>query len=230
MSLSDELKEETGRILADRWNVRDGQIVPEPGDLKLSNDAVRLKATVLYADLSDSTVLVDRNKAHFAAEIYKCYLHCAAKIMRSEGGVISAYDGDRIMAIFIGDLKNTSSARAGLKINYAVQKILQPAIKAQYPDTSYVLKQTVGIDTSELFVARTGIRGSNDLVWVGRAANYAAKLSDLSSDYPTWITEDVYNMLADEVKTNNGQLMWEARIWTAMGNKTIYRSSWRWAV
>ena len=33
----------------------------------------------------------------------------------------------------------------------------------------------LGIDTSKLFVARTGIRKSNDLVWVGRAANYAAK-------------------------------------------------------
>ena len=38
-------------------------------------------------------------------------------------------------------------------------------------------KQSVGIDTSELFVARTGIRRANDLVWVGRAANHAAKLS-----------------------------------------------------
>jgi len=38
-----------------------------------------------------------------AAEIYKTYLHCAAKIIRSEGGSITSYDGDRIMGIFIGD-------------------------------------------------------------------------------------------------------------------------------
>jgi class 3 adenylate cyclase len=54
-------------------------------------------------------------KHRFAAEIYKTFLHCAAKIIRSEDGVITAYDGDRIMAVFIGNAKNTSAVRAALK-------------------------------------------------------------------------------------------------------------------
>ena len=194
------------------------------------NDAVKLDATVLYADLADSTRLVDDRKPRFAAERYKAYLHATAKIIRSEGGTINAYDGDRIMAVFIGDLKNTSSARAALKINYAVNKIINPAIKNQYPDTTYVLGQTVGIDTSELFVARTGIRGSNDLVWMGRAANHEAKLSDLSADYPTRITAAVYERLQEDVKFSDGKARWEERSWTAMDNQIIYRSSWKWAI
>src|ERR1017187_2765125 len=36
------------------------------------------KATVLNADLADSTKLVDGHAAFFAAEIYKTFLHCAA--------------------------------------------------------------------------------------------------------------------------------------------------------
>ena len=56
------------------------------------------------------------------------------------------------------------------------------------------MTQSVGIDTCELFIARTGIRGSNDLVWVGHAANYAAKLSDRRGP-PSQITEDVYKKL-----------------------------------
>src|SRR5207248_4620847 len=104
--------------------------------LKLNNDAVKLDATVLYADLSASTGLVDGYKQHFAAEIYKAYLHCAAKIIRSEDGVITAYDGDRVMAVFIGTSKNTSAARSALKINWAVKNIVNPALKDQYSDTS----------------------------------------------------------------------------------------------
>lgn len=229
MALGDDLKSEVAKIFKEQWTTRKGQTVPESEDLKLGNDAVELEATVLYADLSGSTKLVDGHKPHFAAEIYKSYLHCAAKIIRSEGGTITAYDGDRIMAVFIGDSKNTSAARTGLKINYATKNIVNPAIKAQY-NTEFQASQTVGIDTSKLFVARTGIRGSNDLVWVGRAANYAAKLTELDSGYPTWITASVYNMLHESAKTTNGKPMWEARRWTAMNDHSIYRSSWRWKV
>jgi class 3 adenylate cyclase len=228
MSLSDDLNSEVISIFKTNWNQRDGRQVPEPESVALGNDAVEIDATVLYADLAESTQLVDSKKASFAAEIYKAYLICASRIIKSEGGSITAFDGDRVMGIFIGDTKNSSAARSALKINHAVQKIINPAIKSQYADANYEVKQAVGIDTSRLFVARTGIRGSNDLVWVGRAANYAAKLCSLREGiYASWITEGVYNALADSVKATDGKLMWESRHWTAR-NMTVYRSSWTW--
>ena len=105
MGLGDDLKSEVRKIIQERWSVREGQVVPDSDDLRLSNDAVTLDGTVLYADLDDSTELVDTMQPEFAAEIYKCYLVCAARIIRCEGGEITSYDGDRIMAVFIGDEK-----------------------------------------------------------------------------------------------------------------------------
>ncbi|TFH58737.1 MAG: adenylate/guanylate cyclase domain-containing protein [Candidatus Zixiibacteriota bacterium] len=230
MSFSEDLKKEITAFLSESWSKRNGQKVPEPDDLKLRNDAITLDAAVLYADLADSTRLVDAYKPFFAAEIYKSYLHTAAKIIRSQKGVITAYDGDRIMATFTGDHKDTFAVKAALMINYAVKNIINPAIESQYPNTNYLIRQTVGIDTSPLFIARTGIRGSNDLVWVGRAANYAAKLCALSSNYPSWITSDVYRKLNAEVKSHNGKRIWEARIWPTMSNQMIYRSNWWWPI
>lgn len=230
MGLREDLENELADIFATRWEVRDGRVVPEPKDVQLGKDAVKLDATVLYADLVESTALVDGYKAPFAAEIYKSYLHSATKIIKAEGGAITSFDGDRVMAVFIGDRKNTSAARAGLKINHAVLRLINPALNAQYLSNNYVLRQVVGIDASELLVARTGIRGSNDLVWVGRAANYAAKLCSLrEGGYATWITERVYSRLADEAKTSSGKSMWEQRHWRDR-NMTVYRSNWTWAV
>lgn len=228
MALSDDLKADVAAIFKEVWKVRDGTAVPQPEDLKLSNDAVRLDGTVLYADLAGSTQLVDSEAPEFAAEIYKSYLRCAAKIIRAEGGEITAYDGDRIMAVFIGDSKNTSAVRTAMKINWARIFIVNPAIKAQYSSKEYQVRHTIGIDTSKLFIARTGIRGSNDLVWVGRAANYAAKLSALDAEYPTWITGTVYDSMHASVKETNGKSMWEQRSWTAMDNMRIFRSNWNW--
>ena len=134
------------------------------------------------------------------------------------------------MAVFIGDLKNTTAARTALKINFAVQEIVNPAIRNQYHNADYAIKHVVGIDTSQLFVARTGIRGANDLVWVGRAANYAAKLSARSGP-ATQVTAEVYDKLNKGSKiSHNGQNMWMTAAAREIGNKRIYTSTWRWRV
>jgi len=197
----------------------------------LGNDAVKLKGTVLYADMADSTNLVDKYKAFFAAEIYKTFLLCAAKVIRSEEGVITAYDGDRIMAVFIGKNPNTRAVRCALKIHYAALYVVAPAKKAQYSKNEYEIKHVVGVDKSDLYVARTGVRGANDLVWVGRAANYAAKLSALPPTHPTYITKEVYDAMLDDVKTSSdGRQMWEAVYWTEFDGRLIYRSNFWWSI
>ncbi|MBX3218199.1 MAG: adenylate/guanylate cyclase domain-containing protein [Labilithrix sp.] len=231
MSFTDDLSAEVTKILKDQWQTRETSSVPETPDLRLGNDSAKLTGTVLYADLADSTGLVLEHRPHFAAEVYKCYLACACRVIRQKGGVITAFDGDRVMAIFIGDNKNTSAVRAALAINHAVVKIINPRVKDQYPKLAdtFSVKHSVGIDTSELFVARTGIRGANDLVWVGRAANIAAKLCGLrDGNYATWITDDVFKVMHESVKTSeDGRPMWEARTWTTR-NMSVHRSSWYW--
>jgi len=230
-TLGQQLDQEVKRIFRESWSIRDGQKVPESADVQLGNDAVRLDGTVLYADLDGSTNMVDGYKPEFAAKIYKSYLHCAAKIIRNEGGVITAYDGDRIMAVFIGDFKNTNAARSAMKINYAVTKIINPSIRPSY-NTDFQIRQAVGVDTSKLFVARTGIRGSNDLVWVGRAANYAAKLCSMpdGNPCPSVITADVYNVMDSSIKVSKDQRsMWERYYWSER-KITVYRSNWWWPV
>lgn len=227
MALKDDLEAQVGKIFTDAWTEREGQVVPIPSDVKLGNDAVKLQGTVLYADLSQSTAMAAGKKQEFAAEIYKSFLHCAAKLVKQFDGSITSYDGDRIMGVYIGDRKNTNAVKTGLKLNWACKNLIQPIINKHWK-TDYVLKHTVGIDTSELFVARTGVRGDNDLVWVGRSPNWAAKLSDLPDSHPTWITKAVYDIMLDEVKLSNGKNMWEARSWKAMNDETIYRSNWSW--
>ena len=230
MSLVEDYSNAVEETFKQQWSVREGKKVPESEDLALGNDAVKLDGTVLYADLDDSTNLVDGYKPAFAAKVYKAYLNCAAKVIRSEDGVITSYDGDRIMAVYIGDSKNTSAARSALKINYTVTEIINPLLKEYYPRTDYRVRQVVGVDTSELFVARTGIRGSNDLVWVGRAANYAAKLCLLSSSYSSYLTEEVYKQLHKTVKYSDGKPMWQEATWNNMNGMRIYRSTWWWKI
>lgn len=213
-------------VRVDKWKVSDGIVVPSPENIGLGNEGVRLDAVVLYADLVDSTRLVTNYKDTFAAEVYKCFLSCACKIIKNLGGTIVGFDGDRVMAIYVGSNKNTCALKTALRINGAVHMIINPMIKNEW-NTDYTLHQVVGVDSGKLLVAKTGVRGDNDLVWVGPAANYAAKLCNLRiQNYASWCTKAVYEAAHNEAKYFEGKPMWEARSWTVEGDQIIYRSDW----
>jgi class 3 adenylate cyclase len=217
---------EVKAIFATTWATRKGIKVPEPESVTLGNDAVTIDGTVLYADMADSTGLVNGFKDWYAAEIYKCYLVAASHLIRNNSGTITAFDGDRVMAVYHGDQRNPSAVKTALQINWAVREI-NAAAKLKYPNSSYQLKHSVGIDSGGLFVAKTGIRLSNDLVWVGRAANYAAKLCTIVDH--ACITESVFDNLSDNTKFGGSprRSMWEKFHWSA-ANIPVYKSNWIW--
>jgi hypothetical protein len=60
MTIKSDLESEITSIFREQWQVAKGYVVPEPASLKLSNDARHFeRSTVLYADLSGSTSLVN---------------------------------------------------------------------------------------------------------------------------------------------------------------------------
>jgi class 3 adenylate cyclase len=228
MATEQELTTAVQGIFAQQWDSSTkGTSVPEPHTLRLNaNHGINLDATVLYADMKESTDLVDRNPPEFAAEIYKAYLRCAASIISSEGGEVTAYDGDRVMGVFLGNMKNTNAVRSALKINNAVTEIIQPLLKNQYPATTYTLNHTVGVDTSAVMAARTGIRKDNDIVWVGRAPNHAAKLCAADYGRPLRITRPVFDAMHGSVKTSQGQSMWTYEYGSDNYRGGVLTSSW----
>jgi adenylate cyclase len=233
MALKDDLATEVDSILRQEWNVREGQVVPKTADVLLGGGAVKLTATILYADLADSTDLAMNYDRRIAAKVFKSFLACSSKIIRAHDGEIRSFDGDRVMAVFVGSSKNTSAAKCALKINYAFLKVIKPKLEAKYEALrtgSYKLGHCVGVDTGDVLVIRSGIRNNNDLVWVGRAPNVAAKLSNLrEAPYNSFMTDAVYSQLNEEAKYSSGEKkpMWEQRSWKGVV-KTLYRSSWSW--
>ena len=231
MGLKEDLAKYVTDTFVSQWSTRNGQKIPTDTDIRLANDGVILDAVCLYADMAKSTQLVDNYHAFFSTEIYKTFLYCSSRIIVHHGGVVTAFDGDIVMGVFIGDSKNSSAIKCALKINDAVKNIINPSLRTRYPSQNYQMSHAVGIDSSELLVAKTGIRGANDLVWVGKAGNHAAKLCALrEADYTSWITKKVYDNSNREVKiSKDNRSMWEERFWTAQ-NQTVYRSNWWWGL
>lgn len=170
-----------------------------------------------------------KEKFYVTEEEYKAFLATVCDVINNNEGTITSFDGDRVMGVFIGDSKCSSSAKAGLQI-YAAVKKLNEQIVSVYPKSRYAIDYAVGIDVSDLFVVRTGIRGSNDLAWIGTAANNAAKLSEMSYlECKTFITGRVLDRLNKQSKYGgaNNSYMWSDLKQTIMG-QPIWGSSWWW--
>ena len=166
----------------------------------------------MYADLSGSTELVNRVRPSVAAEIYKAFLHCASQLITKNEGVIEAYDGDRVMGVFLGEGKENRAVTAAFQLSRAIATIVNPTFRLTYTDHEDI-KYTVGIDSSELLVCKAGVRGDSDLIWIGSAANYAAKLNSfpgLDHGYPLRVSKRVFDSL-DGLKTfqQSGENCWQ---------------------
>lgn len=230
MAINDDITSEIGTILSTPWDVTDGTAVPTTDDIKLQGGGRKLDVVMLYADLANSTALVSHNK-QMAAKILKSFLSSCTRLIKHNGGYIRSFDGDRVMGVFIGDSKNSSAGKTALNIKWVFDNVLKPKLMAQYEklrDGSLVLDYCTGIASGEVLVVRAGIRGSNDLLWVGRAANIAAKLSDIrNATHKSFITKDVFNMLREDVKLTDGKSMWtEFKPYGDAG--VIYGSTWHW--
>ncbi len=233
MGITSKLEIDISTVFNTTWNTRNGTVVPSTDDVALSNGAVKLDAVVVYADLFHSTELTRKLDRSVAAKVVRAYLSSMTQVMKARGGEVRSFDGDRVMGVFVGNAKNTAAAKCALQMKYVVEKELRPKAEAKFPSlasSDFKIEHCVGVAGSPAFVVRGGVRGTNDLVFVGSAPNIAAKLSAIRNPpYHSYITWDVYENMKEEAKYADGKNMWkEARVPLAGETWQCFRSSWHW--
>jgi adenylate cyclase len=225
------LKTQVDALLGTQFDTRDGRQVPESDTVVLRNGAVKIEAAFLYADLAGSALLSKACPWTTTATIIRAFLDGATRLIIKHGGVVRSFDGDRVMGIFMGDNKNSSASICGREIHWMVRQILDPAAKKRFQsvrDKGIEIRHGVGIDVGEVRAVRSGIRNSNDLIWIGKAASFSAKLSDIRDPgYHTYISSRTFAKLSKDAKFDDkGASRWEARTFAFAGeNETVYRSN-----
>ncbi|SCG39355.1 Adenylate cyclase, class 3 [Micromonospora siamensis] len=240
MGVTDDITAAVGAVVNADWNVRTGTVVPTTDTVTLKNGAVEVDAVYLYADMANSSGLARDFAPRTAAKVIRAYLDATCRVIKFRGGQIRSFDGDRVMAIFMGGSKNSEAARCALNINYVVKEIVRPALEARLTSLKskgFELQHCVGVASGTALIVRGGVRNEdNDLVSIGRPPNVAAKLSDVRAwPYASYITSDVFRRLKDEVKYKNPgkpnqEIMWDGPYSQDAGGAsvTVYRSSWQW--
>lgn len=215
-------------VLDTSFTEREGRVVPATGDVT-NNQAVKINAAFLYADLAGSATIWKSCPWDTTAKIIRAFLDSASRIIRANGGEIRSFDGDRVMGVFMGDYKCTYATRAAREIFWATDQVLAAKAKIKFKSVKGAnlhIKCAVGVDVGDARAVRGGIRASNDLIWIGRAPSMAAKLSD-AREYPhcVFIHKDVHKVLGDAEKASGETNIWEPRNFQFAGDThSLYRT------
>lgn len=235
MGISADVESDVTKIKDATMAVRKGQVVPSTDSIALHNGAVELEVAYLYADLANSSNMARSFDRRITAKILKSFLATSTRIIRYKGGTVMSFDGDRVMAAFVGDAKCTQATKSAFAIAWSVGEVIKPAFEKKYAsvrDADFQITHATGIDVGTAYIVRAGARGSNDLVSIGRAPNLAAKFSDIRSDgNTTFASASVYNQMNADCKKylESDNNPWTKATWKFLGEDlTYYRTSyWR---
>lgn len=225
------LKDRVDTLFGTTFNAREGRVVPATDDVVLKDGAAKIEAAFLYADLGNSALLSKRCPWSTTAKIIRCFLDCSTRLIMKHGGAIRSFDGDRVMGVFVGGGKNSNASICGREIHWAVHKIIHPAARKQFKsirDNDIEIRHGVGIDVGEVRAVRSGIRNNNDLIWIGKAASFSAKLSDIRDPgNHTYISSRTFNKLSKSAKYDaDGDSRWTSAKFSFAGEtETVYKSN-----
>jgi adenylate cyclase len=230
MGLLEDLTNKIAAYFTEKFEVTETTIVPSTDYSKLTfgNNGLTADLTFLFIDIRKSSQLHDTYGYINAAKIYQSFHDINVRIINSRDGQVRAFDGDRIMGVFSGAYKNNNAVEAALNIRWAVSNILNKQFKPEY-----AINIGIGIDTGKTLITKVG-KGrdisNNDLVWVGKACNYASHMCN-ESENMIYISPTVYNTLIGTNKTSEGKDIWTSINMTLKNGKTVpcYRTGYWWS-
>lgn len=230
MAFLENLTEEINTLLSIKWEKRNGMLIPESENIIIKNGAVEIDSTFLYADLAESSIIAKKCPWSTTAKIIRIYLDVSVRIIRANKGEIRSFDGDRVMGIFIGESKNTTAVKCAREIDWMVKNVINPKVKNSFKsirENDITIKHCIGIDSGISFGVRAGIRNNNDIIWIGNAPSFAAKLSDIREHpYSIFISSNCFNKLPNTSKfdANKVQIWDESTQMLSGSNHLVYKT------
>jgi class 3 adenylate cyclase len=174
--------------------VVDTEFVPSIDDPNITYDNLdskkkrckRLESCVLYVDIRNSAKISAVKQPRTLAKMYSSFVRTMIACARYYGGHVRNIIGDRVMVVF--DKKDcfTNAMDTAILMNSVCKYILNRRI------SSFEFSAGIGIDHGNMLITKSGaIRQGNEkefyrsLVWLGKPANTASRLTDLANKIET---------------------------------------------
>ncbi len=151
-------------------------------------EAQTRQVSVLFADIRNFSAYCEARPPEEAAAVLHAFFAAATRVVQSHGGVIEAFQGDAILAVWNGDLRqghtagNTHHAQqalqAAIELLHAVQGVLpDPAPAGLEP-----LSLGVGVETGPAMTGSFGLASRRTHMVMGRTVTIASRLVEMTAD------------------------------------------------
>ena len=138
------------------------------------------EATVLFADIVGFTALTERLGPSGITNVLNAYFDDAANIITSQGGIITQFQGDAILAVFNLPVADPDHAWSALRAGIG---LLERVNDSTYGEEKIAIR--IGINTGNVVAGNVGGGGRENYTVHGDAVNMAARLEALNKDLGT---------------------------------------------
>lgn len=169
------------------------RVVPKRPDLTFGNTAKKISfAVVLYVDLRKSRKILSDASTFWSVKIHRAFLLALTHCVERRDGHMRSFNGDGILAFFVGENASSRAVRAAMDMKGFVLKINEHLKSEDVNEIDF----GIGIAQGEIMVAKSGKAGDDqtkqDLIWVGLPVYMAVELSDYAhSSDNIWISNNV---------------------------------------
>jgi len=188
----DEVSEEVSAILSPKFDVEviETNFVPKPDDPRITfpntdyekQSCKLIETCVLYIDIRKSTELNLSHRQATVAKLYSAFGRSMTRAAKYYGGHVRGIVGDRVMVVFDKIDCFEHAVNTSVLMNSVAKYVLDKKFDKNEINCG------IGIDYGKMLVTKVGIvrRGEESsnykgLVWLGRPANVASKLTDLAN-------------------------------------------------
>lgn len=175
------------------------QMISNPRQVKTGGE--KRFITALYADMRGFTPLSEALESEALMELLNQHFELLGKVIESEGGVLTNFAGDSVLAVFNAphDLPDHAlrAARAGLEIQASLRRLYETP-RSNMP---FVLDFGAAIHSGWAVAGYLGYENRMEYTAIGDVVNVTARLSGHARAGQVLLTESARNLLGDAIRT-----------------------------
>ncbi len=157
---------------------------PPPGEWR--------QVTVLFADLSDFTMMAGELDAEELHNILNRYFQVVDAIIHRFGGRIDKHIGDGVMAVFGAPIAHTNDTERAVRAAYEIRR----AMPSLGESAGREMQTHIGIASGLVVASGTGSDAHSEYTVTGEIVNIAARLSDLAVAGEILVTDAVHSAVS----------------------------------
>ncbi len=144
------------------------------------------QVSVLFADIRNFSAYCEARPPEESAAVLHAFFSTATRIVQAHGGVIEAFQGDAIIAVWNGELQTDPAAAhhaaSALQAAIALQAAVQGVLPDPAPAGLEPLSLGLGVETGPATVGSFGLASRRTHMVMGRTVTIASRLVAMTAD------------------------------------------------